>query len=97
MKSFFNQIDMMRTNNPQGIPTTALVWKGLAPPRVEILAWFVLQGQLNTKKRLVGLNIIPSTLALCPLCLLANEYVEHLFFECMVSWKIWANYLLWWI
>lgn len=25
------------------------VWKGLVPPRVEILAWFVLIGGINTK------------------------------------------------
>lgn len=74
----------------------SLAWRGLAPPRAEILVWFVLHGRLNTKERLARLNIIPLSAALCPLCSLENETVEHLFFECMRSWRIWSDCFLWW-
>ncbi|XP_016182596.1 inositol transporter 1-like [Arachis ipaensis] len=31
---------------------TRTIWKGLVPPRVELFAWFVLIGRVNTKERL---------------------------------------------
>ena len=34
------------------------VWKGLVPPRVELLAWFVMIGRINTKERRVGMNLL---------------------------------------
>ena len=32
---------------------TSAVWKGLTPPRIELLTWFVLVGRVNTKDRMV--------------------------------------------
>ena len=81
MKSFCNEIDMIRANNSQGTPANALVWKCLAPPRVEILAWFVLQGRLNTKQRLAGLNHHP-------------HYISFMPFMFTCQWNCWG-YFLW--
>ena len=30
---------------------TCRVWKGLVPPKVELLTWFLLIGRINTKER----------------------------------------------
>ena len=38
----------------------ARVWCKMAPPKVEMLVWFMLLGKLNTKDQLARLNIIIS-------------------------------------
>ncbi|KAK7268945.1 hypothetical protein RIF29_21656 [Crotalaria pallida] len=38
--------------------TVRNVWRGLAPPRAELLVWFVLLNRLNTRSRLKRLGII---------------------------------------
>lgn len=43
-----------------------LVWKGLAPPRAELLVWFIIQGKLNTRLKLFKLNQISASEASCP-------------------------------
>ena len=40
-------------------------WKNLAPPRAELLMWFILQRCLNTKDRLLKFNYIGSSDSKC--------------------------------
>ena len=92
-------VEKLNANSSLGTPTTSLEWKGLAPPCAEILVWFVLQGRLNSKERLAKLGIIPrgdDLCSLCSLCSSASESVYHLFFKCMLSWKLWMDYIAWW-
>ena len=65
------------------------VWQGLAPPRAELLTWFVLLGRLNTKDRLIKLNVINVTDDKCVLCHCHAETVSHLFLSCVFSWRVW--------
>ena len=64
----------------------ARVWCKMAPPKVEMLVWFLVLGKLNTKDRLAQLNIIISNGDVS--CVLCNSHVEslgHLFVSCNYS------------
>ncbi|KAL4300641.1 hypothetical protein AHAS_Ahas17G0221200 [Arachis hypogaea] len=52
---------------------TKTIWKGLVPPRMELFAWFVLVGRVNTKERLSRIGIISQDDKSCVLC---NKDVE---------------------
>jgi ribonuclease HI len=73
------------------------VWKGLAPPRAELLVWFILQEKMNTRSRLKRLNILKEdATVVCPFCELEEESVSHLLMHCLFSWKTWMKVLEWW-
>ncbi|XLU80407.1 hypothetical protein S245_003827, partial [Arachis hypogaea] len=44
---------------------TSAIWRGLVPPRVELFAWFVLIGRINTKERLSRLGIMRHSDTIC--------------------------------
>lgn len=70
------------------------LWKGLVPFRIEIFSWFVLLGRLNTKSRLIRMNISQSLDPSCVLCISSSmEDIDHLFMLCPFSLQIWH----WWI
>ena len=73
-----------------------MVWKGLAPPRVELLVWFILLGRLNTKDRLCRFNYIVAEDSLCVFCTNDQETISHLFFTCPFAWRFWHNCMNWW-
>ena len=95
-KSFSSIVKSYVAANSVGSFYASLAWKGLAPPRAEILVWFTLQGKLNTRERLAILKVIPPVAAICPFCRSAVESIFHVLFVCDFSWIIWANYLCWW-
>ena len=66
------------------------------PPKVEIFAWFVLIGRVNTKTRLHRLGIIQGDQVCCVLCSKEEESMEHLFFNCEFAWKLWSYWLKKW-
>ncbi|XP_016206044.1 uncharacterized protein LOC107646370 [Arachis ipaensis] len=72
---------------------TKTIWKGLVPPRVELLAWFVLIGRVNTKERLCRLGIVNQEENMCVLCNKDVEYIHHLFLGCEFSWQVWCVWL----
>lgn len=72
------------------------VWKGAAPPRAELLVWFILQERLNTRSILSRFNLIRDTDINCPFCNNEEETISHLFLHCMLSWNIWMEVLKWW-
>ena len=96
VKSFVLQVHNLIDGNSHGTLVASLAWKGLAPPRAEVLVWFVLQERLNTRERLCKLNILPPVSAPCPFCQVEVESVEHLFFGCLLPWSLWTDCLSWW-
>ncbi|MED6113242.1 hypothetical protein PIB30_118904 [Stylosanthes scabra] len=72
------------------------LWKGLVPPRVELLVWFVILGKMNTKDRLFEIGMIRDVDANCVLCDAEWESVYHLFFGCKASLAIWDEALNHW-
>lgn len=68
-KTFCNHVTNLVGMNSIGDISARLAWKGLAPPRAKLLVWFVLQGKLNIRARLVNPNILPPVAAVCPFLL----------------------------
>ena len=98
VKSLSKQI-MEKRVQPVGINAfsfTKSIWKGLVPPKVEILTWFVLLGRVNTKSRLHRLGILAQDQSLCTFCGFFAENHEHLFFSCEYAWFLWCFWLKKW-
>jgi hypothetical protein len=62
-----------------------MLWKGIAPPKIEMFLWLVLQERVCTRSFLLLRNLIHPSRALCPLCQLETEHVQHLFLHCQWS------------
>ena len=66
------------------------------PPKGNVVGLVLVLGKLNTKDRLVRMNIILVGEENCILCHNHLESVEHLFFSCNYSWKLWSSCLNKW-
>ncbi|XVF42500.1 hypothetical protein PTKIN_Ptkin01aG0368500 [Pterospermum kingtungense] len=65
------------------------VWAGLAPPKVEALCWQILLGKVAVKSKLRKRGISQINDGTCVLCQNEVESVNHLFFLCKTSRKVW--------
>ena len=59
-----------------------MVWKNLAPPRAELLVWFILLGRLSTKDKLSRFGCRSTTNPNYVLYSDNVESIDHLFFTC---------------
>lgn len=74
------------------------LWKTNSPKRVNILIWAMIFGLLNcssTLQRKLPAHYLSPTI--CPLCMEANEDLQHLFFVCkyamLVGWNYWLSFI----
>jgi len=67
----------------------SLVWFSKAIPKTAFILWLAIRGRLGTQDRLH----IPTTVMCCLFCGTGPENHNHLFFECPVTSRIWANIL----
>ncbi|XP_038978801.1 uncharacterized protein LOC120109124 [Phoenix dactylifera] len=65
-----------------------LVWHSQAIPRMSFILWLAIQDALYTQAKLICFGIIQ--VAQCVLCGGGHEDVDHLFFECPFSQRIWS-------
>ena len=79
-KSFVDAVVELKNGELFAHNFAARVWCKVAPPKVELLAWFVILGKLNSKDRLARLNITSNGDTLCVLCNEQKESIEHFFF-----------------
>ena len=70
------------------------VWRGIAPPKVELMLWLALLERLNTKSMLVKKTIISNQENFCSFCTQQEEDIDHLLLNCQVSWTIWCHIAL---
>ena len=63
---------------------------------MELLIWFVILGKLNTKDRILRLNIISNLDIECVLCKEHEESIEHLFFTSKYAWEMSSSCLRKW-
>lgn len=65
----------------------AVKWKGLwklpLPKKITLILWKILVDCILVKKELQNKNITND--AVCPLCRMKEEMIEHLFFKCDFS------------
>lgn len=70
------------------------LWSILAPSNPLCLRWRVLIDRIQTNVNLVRRHIsLPD--AGCPMCMLALESTNHLFFSCYFTWRVWAMVAAW--
>lgn len=69
------------------------VWKAWAPPKVKFFARLAIQNRIWTADRLAKRGW--PNCGLCPLCKRENETVEHLFFKCRFSLRLWGMIKAW--
>jgi len=75
-------------------PSFKHIWKILTDGPTKVCVWRVLSGKLPTRDNLIRRQIIlPS--ALCPLCNIEEEIVQHVFFKCSVAQKVWDKCDTW--
>ncbi|KAL4280566.1 hypothetical protein GQ457_03G000290 [Hibiscus cannabinus] len=73
-----------------------LVWRGIAPPKVEFFYWLVVQNRIPVKVELVKRGVSSITELSCPLCGNKFEIAAHLLFNCDISWLIWMQFAAFW-
>jgi len=52
--------------------------------------------KINTRSMLVKRGILDTSAANCPICLVEEEMVDHLFLHCYKHWLIWSKIINWW-
>ena len=66
------------------------IWKLNLNDRLRLFLWKIAWDILPTKERLGHLfNVNPDFS--CPLCMLANDSLQHLFFECIFARVVWRH------
>ena len=90
---FSDAVLQLRVGEVNRYGYAAKVWCKVAPAKVEMFVWFLVLGKLNTKDRLVHLNVIDSANVNCVLCNEHEESIQHLFFSCKVAWLLWISCL----
>ena len=69
----------------------SVIWSSCTPPKYLFVLWLAIRGRLQTRDRLLFLNIDRG----CQLCGHDSELVHHLFFTCPFSLVVWREVRLW--
>ena len=96
VKAFQYQYSQSQWQIHQFDTSVSRVWRGICPPKAELLLWLVLIGRINTKERLTRLNILHNNDIRCVLCKTYDEDINHLFFTCHFAWRVWSCCCQWW-
>ena len=96
IKSFSLQVFRSTTAMIPIFNHAKIVWKGLAPPRVELLVCFIRLGRLSIKDRLCRFSYIVVEDSLYVFCSSDQESISYLFFACPIVWRFWHNCMNWW-
>ena len=81
VRSFIQPAKGLQNTHVEPHSTFRDIWRGVAPPRAELLTWFTIIGKLKTKGYLHKINILHDGDLRCVLCKSATESVNHLFLE----------------
>lgn len=78
-------------------PILDLVWKNVAPFRIQCFGWLVSLGRVKTTEYLFKIGIIQNPGdAVCKFCGRDQETLDHLLLLCQPIWEIWTDITLWW-
>lgn len=67
-----------------------------SPPRTLLYVWFLCRGRLKTGALLANLHVVSVFDSCCPYCGNLDEAIEHMFFTCLIAWRIWSDLLIFW-
>lgn len=74
-----------------------LIWRNIAPHRVQRFGWLVHLGRIKSSEYLFRLGIIRNEEeACCKFCLSELETVDHLLLHCQPVWQLWSKIMYWW-
>jgi hypothetical protein len=68
------------------------IWKNKVPLKLKIFIWLAIHNRVPTKDVLLHRNINIAD-ASCVLCGMAEETVDHLFLQCIISQSIWSHFM----
>ena len=88
VKSFSTLISGKQASQVEHCHIFANLWRGVAPPRVELMVWFVLLNSLSTMDRLRKFNILQRNSYWCVLCDLEDETNDHLSIHYSSIWEV---------
>ncbi|KAL8470805.1 hypothetical protein ACS0TY_033399 [Phlomoides rotata] len=72
------------------------LWKIAAPRSHQAIVWKILNKKMPTRVELQRRGVIPANgEILCPLCGRDDESIEHLFFTCPSTHKVWTGIYAW--
>lgn len=74
-------------------PWAKILCQTVALPKCIFVTWLLLHGKLATCQYLQHIGIIID--ANCSLCGAANETLDHLLFDCLVSRRVWSDVMTW--
>lgn len=75
-------------NNPGRLFNFSRLWKCRLQPRMAFFQWCLIQNRINTRDRLFRFGIVPESS--CVFCSTVTESIQHLFFDCDFSYRVWA-------
>ncbi|GMI90570.1 hypothetical protein HRI_002726300 [Hibiscus trionum] len=81
--------DSVAGNNSKNKFWKEMVWVGFAPPKVELFLCRLVRGRVPVKVELRRRGVSISGDLLCPFCRKELESIQHLFFSCQESWRLW--------
>lgn len=64
------------------------VWQKVAPPRAQMVVWFLARDRLKVGSYLSNIGVISTENARCPFCYAHIETSSHLFFTFEFTWSI---------
>lgn len=74
-------------------PWAKILCQTVAPAKCVFIVWLLLHGKLATCQYLQHIGIAVD--ATCSLCGVENETLDHLFFDCRVSRRVWKDVMQW--
>jgi hypothetical protein len=70
-----------------GTPFFVLLWKGFAPPKIDVFIWLLLNGSLNTRGFLAKRGFVNYEDARFPFYCEEIGTSNHLFHHCTITWN----------
>ena len=93
VKSIYNIVISSHSSTDE---TFKLIWKNVAPSRVQCFSWLSYLGRVKTAELLFRLGIIhEESEVLCSFCNSELETIDHLLLHCFPVWNCWAAILRW--
>ncbi|XP_074314695.1 uncharacterized protein LOC141649927 [Silene latifolia] len=90
-KTFVDAFYNLKYNGAEHKPWFSHLWKGLAPPKYEIILWAILWNKVNTKDRMLKWKEMAWEETMCTFCGEELETAKHLFLHCRYSWELWTS------
>ncbi|KAK3206431.1 hypothetical protein Dsin_020477 [Dipteronia sinensis] len=76
--------------------TPLCLWKGISPPKMELLLWQLWKGKVMVREVLNRHGMDQLSNLECPLCNVEIETHDHLFLRCSWSYSLWRKCMAWW-